>query len=198
MSLPQCNDDLIQFLSWCDDFFLLAVSEHCLALNKRYTLNRGLRNSIFENFTRFTYWDLVFFLKVGFGTCFQKFFSESGLWDLFSKVFFLKVGFGTCFQKLVTALSKEKRCVNSKGGQGPQVMHTYLILSRVQWTAESRNDTCKKKMVYEYISMTFCYFYKGKQLLWLSVCFISWHSPPKMGFTVKILNIGTCMSEQTV
>ena len=44
-------------------------------------------------------------------------------------------------------------------------------------------------MVYEYTSMIFCYFCKGKQLLWLPVCFPGQCSPFKIGSTHKGKNL---------
>ena len=43
--------------------------------------------------------------------------------------------------------------------------------------------------VYEYISMIFCQFYKGKQLLLLPVCFPEQCRPFKIGSTLKGKNL---------
>ena len=43
--------------------------------------------------------------------------------------------------------------------------------------------------VKEYVSMIFCHFYKGKQLLCLPVCFSRQCSPLKIGSTLKRKNL---------
>ena len=58
-------------------------------------------------------------------------------------------------------------------------------------TVENKHFSCLG------IIPVFLSFYKGKRLLWLTVSFPE-DQPIKNGVTVKILNIGTYMSEQTV